>query len=157
MLIIAVEGESDKGLVRALLDKLGIHADILLMRGNRPTKIANKIIARAEKYIDKAIKIEKIIVLKDLHTYEERVIRKHLETIERKVKQLARFHGIIVRYAIEAWILADTSCLQKTLGIKTRQVDPESIEKPDEYLDSLFMRKNKSCLLYTSPSPRDRG
>ncbi len=143
MLIIAVEGESDKGVVGALLNRLGKHADILLMRGNRPTKIANKIVARTIKYVGKGIRIEKIIVLKDLHEYREEVIRKHLETIKKRVQHLARYYGIIVRYAIEAWILADVSCLQKTLGITTRQIDPESIERPNEYLDALFMKKNK--------------
>lgn len=143
MLIIAVEGESDKGAVKALLNRLGKHADILLMRGNRPTKIANKIVARATKYMGKGARIEKIIVLKDLHEYKEETIRKHLETIRQRVQHLAKYYGIIVQYAIEAWILADVSCLQKTLGITTRQIDPESIERPNEYLDTLFMKKNK--------------
>mgnify|MGYP000194440325 CR=1 FL=1 len=143
MLIIAVEGESDKGAVEALLNRLEKHADILLMRGNRPIKIANKIVAKATKYMSRGVRIEKIIVLKDLHEYREEIIKRHLETIRQRVQHLARYYGIIVRYAIEAWILADVSCLQKTLGITTRQINPESIERPNEYLDALFMKKNK--------------
>jgi len=83
-LIIAVEGENDRGVVGTFLNKLGMYADILLMRGNRPTKIANKIIAKAEKHINKDAKIEKIIVLKDLHGYKEKIIEEHLKTIEQK-------------------------------------------------------------------------
>lgn len=143
MLIIAVEGPSDRGVVKALLDRLNMHADIILMRGNRPRKIASKIVAKAHSLVSRGLGIDKIIVLKDLHNYEEELVMNHLETIKQRVQQIGRYNGIIVRYAIESWILADISCLKKTLGISTRQIDPESIRNPDKYLDALFMRKNK--------------
>lgn len=143
MIIIAVEGKSDKGVIEALLYRLEKKAKILVMRGNRPTKIVRIIKAKIVGCINEGIRIEKIIVLKDIHKYKESTVRRHLETIEQHIRGIAKFYGIIIRYAIESWILADVGCLRKTLGIFTRQIDPESVEEPDKYLDNLLMKKNR--------------
>ena len=143
MIIIAVEGQSDRGVVRAITEKIGNpKITFILMRGNRPDKVARSISSKAYQYMKKKEPVDKIIVLKDLHGRREEEVEKHLEQIGNKIKRIAPYHGIIIRHAIEAWILSDVSCLKESLGIVARQVDPESIVKPDDYLDSLFTKKN---------------
>ena len=56
----------------------------------------------------------------------------------------------------------DTNDIAIELSEKFPEIDPQWISFPDLHnkicnLDGFIGDPNKSCLLYTSPSPRDRG
>jgi len=124
--LVVVEGESDKGFVYGLAERLGVKVKVLKMRGNRPDKVVR--IVRAELANQK---YSKVIVLKDQHDTSEDVVRRKLQEIKAQIKG-HRIHTIMVRRAIEAWMLAG-------MGIS----NAESIEKPDEYLNILFRREGR--------------
>jgi len=127
--LIIVEGVTDKGIVQKIAEKLGIHAKILLMRGNRQDKavrLANSALA-GEEY-------SKIIVLKDQHQHSENKILQTLDKIVGSIEH-SKTYPIMVRKAIEAWILAG-------MGIS----NAESLDKPDEYLDRILRKRDREYI-----------
>ncbi len=124
--LVLVEGITDKGVIDAIGEKLGIQVKTLLMRGNNPSKAIRIIKARlVEKEYDK------VIILKDLHKLPENKVMEHLNKIAKNVQEL-KVQGIIVRKAIESWILAG-------MGVN----NPEEIDDPAETLNTYMMRRGK--------------
>jgi len=141
--MVIVEGESDAGVVEAIFSKLprkgrGPGLEVYLMSGNRLKKVPNVIRARSEKY-------DGIILLKDLHTLDEGELRSRIErTLSELPEYLSgRVDYVIVRRAIEAWILADPDGLERATGHRPSVSDPEDILDPAEALDELLKKCGK--------------
>ena len=128
--VVIVEGDSDRGVVKAILEKLNIKGKVLRMRGNNPDRAKRLIKSTCTSGM-------KAIVLKDLHRLPEDIVSKHLKKIQSETKETTcNVQGIIVRKAIEAWILADTESI--VTGKKVKIGNPECIDEPDKELDRLI-------------------
>ncbi|RLE91391.1 MAG: hypothetical protein DRN04_12900 [Thermoprotei archaeon] len=119
--MIFVEEPIDRGVVSAILEKLNLRKTIKirLMRGNR--------LELLPKYVN-AYKC-KIIVLKDLHTLNEKYLLSKFNRIKNMIEQSSRKHVylIIVKKAIEAWLLADIESITShyKCNIKVHIGNPE--------------------------------
>jgi len=135
--LVVVEGESDKGFVEGLAEKLSLEVRVLKMRGNRPNKAIRivKAALAAQNY-------SKVIVLKDQHESGEEAVREKLQVIVTGI-QHKHVHAIIVKRAIEAWILA---------GMDIHSA--ESIEKPDDYLDTILKQRGRGNYIKSSEKAR---
>ena len=124
--LIIVEGITDKGVVQKITEKLNVKAEILLMRGNRPSKASHLVNAKlvVKNY-------SKVMVLKDQHEHPEDKILEKLTEITRNV-QHPKTYPIMVKKAIEAWILAG-------MGVP----NPENIDNPEEHLDHILQLQGK--------------
>ncbi|RLE78090.1 MAG: hypothetical protein DRJ52_10825 [Thermoprotei archaeon] len=137
--VIFVEGPSDRGVVSAILKKLNLRKTIKirLMRGNK--------LEFLPKYIN-AYKC-KIVVLKDLHTYNEEYLLARFNRIKNMIEKSLREHIylIVVKKAIEAWLLADIESITSYYkrSIKVHIGDPEKIDDPAEELDKILNKCNK--------------
>jgi len=135
-ILVLVEGSSDCGVVETFAKKLGRGIEVRVMRGNRKEKIIRLI--KTYKDYDKAI------VLKDLHTSKEENIKRILNEIKKNTSELGiKVHGIIVRRAIEAWILSDPESLSRYLNINISIGDSEDIIDPANLLDNYLKRINR--------------
>jgi hypothetical protein len=121
------------------------------MRGNRVEKLCGFIDSLKSDY-------RKFVVLKDLHRYDQRTIderfrgiRNHLPASESRRTSL-----IIVRRAIEAWLLADSESINRTYGFKDaiEVNNPENIEDPAEELDRILQRHGKRYVKGDSIAPK---
>jgi len=128
--LVVVEGESDRGFVKGLAERLGLKVEVLKMRGNRPDKAVRLVKAALE-----AQNYSKVIVLKDQHESREEAVREKLQKIKNGVRD-KRVHAIMVKRAVEAWMLA---------GMGERSA--ESIEKPDDYLDTVLKQRGKGSYI----------
>ena len=124
--LVVVEGESDEGFVHGLAEVLGVKVKVLKMRGNRPDKAIR--LVRAE-LVNQSY--SKVVVLKDQHKSREDTVLKKLQEIEAGIRH-PRTYTIMVRRAVEAWILAGMNIS-----------NAESIDKPDDYLDTMLRREGK--------------
>ncbi len=130
-LLILVEGRSDEGVIRAFAEKLRITVRVLIMRGNNPGKALRLIRAEtsAEDY-------DLILVLKDLHSFTEQDVLEKLEKIGSSLPSNVRgkFANIVVRKAIEAWLLSDPEALKIICYQAEPPSNPEGLDDPAEYL-----------------------
>ncbi len=78
--LIVVEGITDKGVVQKITEKLNVKAEILLMRGNRPSKASRLVNAKlvVKNY-------SKVMVLKDQHEHPEDKVLEKLTEITRNI------------------------------------------------------------------------
>ena len=127
--LILVEGQSDKGVVQKITEKLNVKAKILLMRGNKPKKAIRLIKAELTR---KAY--SKIIILKDLHKYSQKVIKENLSSIIKNINH-KNIRGIAIKRSIESWLLAG-------MGIK----NAENILNPESYLSNLLRKQGKQYI-----------
>ncbi len=137
--LIIIEGPSDKGFVEEIAKRLNVMSKVIIMRGNRPDKIARYVRAYHKDY-------DKIIILKDLHRHNESVIDDltvRVRQIFRQVPEaLDKLRIIKVRRALEAWFLADSRALGEVFDCRVN-VDvgnPEALEDPAEYLNEKLRR-----------------
>jgi len=137
MIVVLVEGVSDQGAVRAVAKKLGIFIKVVIMRGNNLKKAVR--IIRSYKDYDKAI------ILKDLHRYDENAITRRLETIATRIAK-PKVIPIIVKRAIEAWVLADPQSLSKELGVRVNVKDSEALLDPAETLNHYMKLAGKEYI-----------
>lgn len=127
--LIIVEGQSDKGFIKGIADRVGTQVHVLLMRGNKPDKAARliRVTLRQRSY-------GKVILLKDTHTKSEDKVRKLGEGALKRVPHPSK-HLIIVKEAIESWVLA---------GMGERGA--ESISDPYSRLAELLAREGKTLV-----------
>ena len=126
MIVVAVEGPTDAAIVRTILRKLGYRAKVYVMRGNRLEKLRRML---------RTLTAEKVIVLKDLHRHREEDVLHMLRNLENLDDRVV---GVLVKRAIEAWILADPSCLESKLRVRVSVRNPEELEDPAEELDRIM-------------------
>jgi len=137
--LILVEGISDKHFLKELAEKLKTNIKIQIMRGNRPNKAI-----RLVKSILKTQPYNKVIILKDLHRYTEEKVKKQIRKIENAIEKLGfTAKGIIVKKAMEAWLLADPEAISKIVKHKVNVGNPEEIENPATYLDEIMKKCGK--------------
>jgi hypothetical protein len=138
--LVLAEGETDIGVVKAILHKLGCSGNVRQMRGNRVEKLCGFIDGGKNDY-------GRFIVLKDLHRYDERTIDQRFRGIRNKLStpERCRTSLAIVRRAIEAWLLADPESLNRAFGFKNKIIinNPEEITDPAEELDRILQRHGK--------------
>ena len=138
--LVLVEGETDFGVVTAIMRRLRSASSTRRMRGNRIEKLLGFIRSSGRTY-------DKYIVMKDLHRYKKAKIlerfnklRKQLSGAERKRTKL-----VIVKKAIESWLLTDPSAIGRAFGFKEKIVinNPEEIANPAEVLDKILRKSGK--------------
>ncbi len=128
-ILVLVEGPTDAAIVEVISKKVRCNVSTYIMRGNRLRKIRR--ILHVYQHVDR------IIVLKDLHRYSEDTLTDIMRKIERMDNRIT---CIIVKRAIESWILADPSCLERKYKIKVEIHNPEELEDPAEELDRILRR-----------------
>ena len=149
--LILVEGETDIGVTRAIMRKLGFHGSVRRMRGNRIEKVRGFLRSLEKNY-------DKFIVLKDLERYEEVDIHQRFNAIQKSLtsSQKKKTKLVIVKRAIESWLLADPNAIKRAFGCKkTANINkPESVTNPTKELDNILRRCGKKYLKGSSIAPR---
>lgn len=142
-LLIIVEGPSDQGFIEGLLGKLGVSPGPRIARlgKNDPLKAAR--IIEAFGY-----DADLIIVLKDQHDHPEERVKELLSRVDRNTPEDLRgkLRKIIVKRAIEAWILADPQGLRSLCSKAGFTGDPEAPENPAEILERELAKCNKQYI-----------
>lgn len=100
MILIIVEGQSDRGFVKALCDRLNVRCDVKVARGNRPSKVARL----AKAYMRK---LDRVVVLKDVHERDSREFNKVVNGVKTMLEGVGiRGEVVGVKRSIESWALA---------------------------------------------------
>jgi len=133
MIVVLLEGPTDKGFIETLLTRLNIDGKVRLLGGNKPNK--------AKRYISSFLGKSngKIVILKDLHRHSHRTLQKIVSLIEKP----PQVRVVIVKHAIESWFLADPAAIQTIFGHSKDIEDPENIPNPDEELDKIAQQCGK--------------
>jgi hypothetical protein len=141
--LVLVEGETDIGVVKTILLKLRCAGNARQMRGNRVEKLCGFIDSNKDDY-------RRFIVLKDLHRYNERDINQRFREIRNQLStsEKSRTALVIVRRAIESWLLADPEAINKAYGFKNKIIvnDPEEVLNPAEELNRILQRHGKKYI-----------
>ena len=100
------------------------------MRGNKVEKLAGWVLAFYSRYA-------RFVVLKDLESYEESVIRERFQEALRRVEAELGSAGpdvrlVIVRRAVESWLLADPDAIEAVIGCKLGSRIRRSLERPEQ-------------------------
>ncbi len=84
-------------------------------------------------------------MLRDLHSLNIRDVEKQLNNMlnQLSIKLRGKVRSIIVKHAIEAWLLADPNSVKKALGHKTKVKNPETLQKPDKEIDYIALKCGK--------------
>lgn len=137
-ILVLVEGETDKGVITAIKEKLGISMEVRLMRGNRLKKIKGWI---------RTHRCKKYIVIKDLERLSEETIRSKFNRILKSLDAHLRdkVKLVIVKPMIEAWFLADLKAIENVYDciLVERIENPEEIADPIEKLNELLRKCHK--------------
>jgi hypothetical protein len=140
--LILVEGQTDRGVVKTIIERLKLSGSVRLMRGNRVEKLVG--------FVRTNQKRDKIIVLKDMEKYKEKSINKRFNAIKTRLHPSERnkVRLIIVRRAIEAWLLADPKAIEKAFGCRIGVIAgmTDEIRNPAEELDKMLRKCGKRYL-----------
>ncbi len=140
-IITSLEGERDRGAIKGITVQLRRKIKTDLMGGNNVRRLKGLISAR---------RVDAYIILKDLHRMTEQEIRAVYNQTRAKLDphDRDRTHLVIIPHAIEAWFLGDINAINEVYGVNIVQPvpDPESIEKPDKYLNRLLQQFNKQYI-----------
>jgi len=141
--VVIVEGVVDQNLVEELGRRLKRDLDLEIkpvkMDGNDLDKAYRMILAHEHRY-------DLFVVLKDQHRHSESQLRKLIDMhlLSRLSRDLRnRVNVVLVRRAIEAWILGDPEALHSLCPGASFDGDPEEVEEPDAKLRELLERCGK--------------
>ena len=128
--------------VKAIVRLAGVGGvRVISMRGNRVQKLVG--------YIRHHPEYDKFVMLKDQEHYDEETVRRRFREARERALRLGRgirIEFVVVRRAVEAWILADPDAIERALGcnvggeLRRGLAEPEEIERPKEVLADIIRK-----------------
>ena len=131
--------------IREIVRRVGGNRKVKIvpLRGNRIQKLVG--------YMEHHPNYDRFVVLKDLERYEEDVLSRRFNEIASRLSNIERSKVIfiVVRKAVEAWLLADLDAVERATGCRisrrtrSRLTNPEAVDNPKKELTAILRKCGK--------------